>query len=140
MMRSALVPGWGQYSNGHPLKATLFSASAVTFLAAAWSKIGDLGDTSDRIELAERELRAATAEGRSDIASLRERLLALESEHEEDAARRNTYFLGLFATMTFSALDAYIDAHLVDFGETPTRFEMHPRADGIYGQLSWEFD
>ena len=139
MIRSAMVPGWGQYSNGHPLKATLFSASAVTFLAAAWSKIGDLGDTSDRIELAERELQAAIAEGRSDI-GLREALLALESEHEDDAARRNTYFLGLFATMTFSALDAYIDAHLVDFGETPTRFEMRPRADGIYGQLSWVFD
>ena len=139
MIRSAMVPGWGQYSNGHPLKATLFSASAVTFLAAAWSKIGDLGDTSDRIELAERKLQAAIAEGRSDI-GLREALLALESEHEDDAARRNTYFLGLFATMTFSALDAYIDAHLVDFGETPTRFEMRPRADGIYGQLSWVFD
>lgn len=140
MMRSALLPGWGQFSNGRPVKATLFSASAVTFLAAASSKIGNLGDISDRIRLTERKLQAANDEGRSDVATLREALLALEDEHEDEAARRNTYFLGLFATMTFSALDAYIDAHLVGFGETPTEFELRPDAGGIYGELSWKLD
>ena len=77
---------------------------------------------------------------RSDVTSLQQTLLSLEEHHQDEVARRNTYFLRLFALMTFAALDAYIDAHLFDFGETPTQFEMLPDADGIYGRVSWKLD
>ena len=140
LIRSALLPGWGQYSNGHPLKAALFGTSTTVFVAAAWSKMADLSDTADRIRLTRRELQLAIAADGSDVAALRETLLTLEDSHQDDAARRNTYFLGLFATMTFAALDAYIDAHLVDFGETPTRFGMYPNGDGLYACVSWQLD
>ena len=38
------------------------------------------------------------------------------SERQAAAGRRNTRLLLLIATATFSALDAYVDAHLADFG------------------------
>ena len=59
LIRSAVLPGWGQYSNGHPLKAALFGTSTAAFVAATWSKVGDLSDTSDRIRSTRRELQLA---------------------------------------------------------------------------------
>ena len=41
---------------------------------------------------------------------------ALASERQAVAGRRNTRLLLFVATATFSALDAYVDAHLADFG------------------------
>ena len=38
------------------------------------------------------------------------------SERQAAAGRRNTRLLLFMATATFSALDAYVDAHLADFG------------------------
>ncbi len=38
------------------------------------------------------------------------------SERQAAAGRRNTRLLLFIATATFSALDAYVDAHLADFG------------------------
>lgn len=141
LIRSAMLPGWGQYSNGHPLKAALFGTSTAAFVAATWSKMGDLSDTSNRIRSTRRELQLAIAAERSDVAALQETLLTLEDSHQDDTARRNTYVLALFATATFAALDAYIDAHLLDFGETPTRLEMYPNAEGLlYGRVSWQLD
>ncbi len=141
LIRSAVLPGWGQYSNGHPVKAALFGASTAAFIAATWSKMGDLSDTSDRIRSTRRELQLAIAAERSDVAILQETLVTLEDSHQDNAARRNTYVLALFVTMTFAAVDAYIDAHLLDFGETPTRLEMYPNAEGLlYGRVSWQLD
>lgn len=39
-----------------------------------------------------------------------------DSERQAVAGRRNTRLLLFVATATFSALDAYVDAHLADFG------------------------
>ena len=38
------------------------------------------------------------------------------SERQAAAGRRNTRLLLFVATATFAALDAYVDAHLADFG------------------------
>ena len=38
------------------------------------------------------------------------------AERQDAAGRRNTRLLLFIATATFSALDAYVDAHLADFG------------------------
>lgn len=86
LIRSAIVPGWGQLAGGHPYKALLFAAAAGGFLGAAsveWRAIDDAADAS---------------------------------EQEWRAARRNTRLLWFFTSVTAAALDAYVDAHLADFG------------------------
>ncbi len=90
LIRSAVLPGWGQYRNDRPLKALSFAAAAAGFTALAVTESRGLA-------------RARTPSG-----------------HEERAARRNSAFLYVALTATFAALDAYVDAHLADFGESPT--------------------
>ena len=138
LLRSALLPGWGQYSNDRPARAILFGASAGAFLAGGVLKVRDLDRIGDRARLARDELRRATDEGgSSDITALRLAVEELEGAHEDGAARRNTYFLGLFATITFAALEAFVDAHLSSVGERP-RIDILPGADGLSARLTWK--
>lgn len=89
LLRSAVLPGWGQYRNQRPFKALLFGTAAAGFLGAAVVEARSLSQ-------------ATTPE-----------------EHQDRAARRNTRFLLLIATSTFAALDAYVDAHLADLEIEP---------------------
>ncbi|MDA0337281.1 MAG: hypothetical protein O2782_19125 [bacterium] len=85
LLRSALIPGWGQLSQGHPWKAVLFSGAGIGWLSAALADAASVGN-------------AATATVRQDR-----------------AARRNTRVLFYVITATLAGLDAYVDAHLDDF-------------------------
>lgn len=89
LWRSAVLPGWGQYRNGRPLKALGFGAAGAGCAAAAVAAV----------RLANR---AATPELR-----------------QERTGRRNTRVLYLLATATLAALDAYVDAQLSDFDTAP---------------------
>ena len=104
MLRSAILPGWGQYSNHRPLKALLFAAAATASLGSAVAEARSLD-------------RAATPE-----------------EHQDRAARRNTRFLFFAVTATLAAVDAYVDAHLADLESVElklsTRPRLHSDADG----------
>ena len=90
LLRSAVLPGWGQYYNKRPLKALFFGAATAGFLGATLVEIHSLSQ-------------ARTPE-----------------DHQDRAARRNTRFLYLLGTATFAALDAYVDAHLADVEIAPT--------------------
>lgn len=85
MLRSAVLPGWGQHYNGKPWKALGFGAAATGFLTAA------------------------VVETRSSSR------LQTSREREDRASRRNTRFLFLGLTTILAALDAYVDAHLANF-------------------------
>ena len=85
LVRSAVVPGWGQAASGHWLKALLFAGAGAGWLASAVVESSRLAE-------------APTAQ-----------------EHEDRAARRNTRVLFYLVTATLSAVDAYVDAHLEDF-------------------------
>ena len=85
LLRSAVLPGWGQYYNQKPWKALGFGVAATGFLTAA---IFDLHSLR----------RAQTPE-----------------ERRDRAARRNSRILYLGFTTTLAALDAYVDAHLANF-------------------------
>ena len=85
LIRSAVLPGWGQYYNKKPLKALFFAATSAGLLGSVVAEQNSLND-------------ARTPE-----------------EHEDRAARRNTRLLFFALSVTFSALDAYVDAHLSDF-------------------------
>ena len=89
LLRSAVLPGWGQYANHRPLKALIFSAAAAGFSGAVIAESRALSRARD------------------------------PEEYQDRAARRNTRVLLLLATTTFAALDAYVDAHLADFDAAP---------------------
>lgn len=89
LVRSLLLPGWGQYANGRPFKALGFGAAAVV--------------------LAGRVVAQQRAMGRAD------RRGAPDLELEDLAAGRNTRVLLLLANATLAGIDAYVDAQLADF-------------------------
>ena len=82
LLRSAILPGWGQYYNKRPFKALLFGTTAAGFLGASILESRSLGQAGTAIE------------------------------DQDRSARRNTRVLLLIATSTFAALDAFVDAHL----------------------------
>lgn len=105
MIRSAIVPGWGQLYNGHHFKAVVLSAVSAGFATASVTETRKLHRAADH-------------------------------DRQSIAGRRNTRVLLFFATVTFAALDAYVDAHLADFSTLGTMEE------GTLSNLSlrWRFD
>jgi hypothetical protein len=102
MLRSAILPGWGQYSNHRPFKGLLFAAAAAASLSSGIAEVGSLD-------------RAVTPE-----------------EHQDRAARRNTRFLLFAVTATLAAVDAYVDAHLADLDAIDLEVgfpSVHPGTD-----------
>ena len=136
LIRSALVPGWGQLNNGHALKAVLFGGTAVGFLAAMLVERDNLNHTNMEIGDARTALAGLVAAGEDDP-QLRTRIAQLEGEFENQAARRNTRLLYLFTTATLAAVDAYVDAHLADFGSADTSLDVMPRSDGVSFSVRW---
>lgn len=102
-LRSLVIPGWGQYYNGKKIKAGLAFAGEAGLLGAAlyWNS------------------RAAEAKRANNEAN---QLLF------EDW--RNGCYWGLAALIVYSMLDAYVDAQLSDFDESPVLDTMllAPRA------------
>ncbi len=89
LIRSSILPGWGQLRNGKRAKAVLFAGAAGGFLSAAILDVRAVR-------------RAVTAE-----------------KKEDRVARRNSRFLYFFIAATLAGLDAFVDTHLGDFGDEP---------------------
>jgi hypothetical protein len=110
MARSAIVPGWGQAANHRWIKAVV-AAGAEGFAGArfvnAWSDVN----------AANRKVDAALRMGDADGA------LAAQAEADQAFTRRANagWILGIAAAL--SMMDAYIDAHFIqfdaDFGPDP---------------------
>jgi len=103
LVRSLLVPGWGQWTLGHRVKAGLFAATSGALVAWTVAAQRDLDRVSSRLA----DLRS-TAPSSSQIPALRLRQQNL-------AARRNTRVLWVVLAVAGAGLDAYVDAHLATF-------------------------
>ena len=134
LIRSALVPGWGQYSNDRPVKAALFGTTAVGFLAAVLVERNNLSRTSDDIRGARNSWAELDAAGRDP--QLQNQITQLEGKFEDQTARQNTRLLYLFATATLAGLDAYVDAHLADFGSRATRVNFETGSAAVFVNLT----
>ena len=86
LLRSAVLPGWGQYYNGRPIKGLFFGAAGATALTA--------------VVVEHRRIRSAPT----------------PEEHQDRTARRNSRLLYFALSVALAAIDAYVDAHLADFG------------------------
>ena len=91
LLRSAVLPGWGQFYNGRPVKGLLFGAASATALTS--------------VVVEHRRIRSAPT----------------PEEHQDRTARRNSRLLYFALSVALAAIDAYVDAHLADFG---TEVEM----------------
>ncbi|MDL1874642.1 hypothetical protein FBQ85_05635 [Cytophagia bacterium CHB2] len=102
-LRSLVIPGWGQYYNGKKIKAGLAFAGEAGLLGMAlhWNS------------------RAADAKRAND-----------ETRQLQYEDWRNGCYWGLAALIVYSMLDAYVDAQLSDFDESPVLDTMllAPRA------------
>lgn len=97
MMRSVVVPGWGQFKNGAWLKAALFAGAEGAFIYG----IVDEGNLAD-----DAEARAAAEPGLEGF---------WLAEAEDHRARRKDYIWWGAFTVLLSMGDAYVDAHLKGF-------------------------
>ena len=85
LIRSAILPGWGQLYNGKPYKALLFAGAGATLFSMAAAEHSALNDARS------------------------------PQEHEDRIAQRNTRILFFALSVTLASVDAYVDAHLARF-------------------------
>ena len=86
LLRSAVLPGWGQFYNGRPVKGLFFGAASAIALTAT--------------VVEHRRINSAPT----------------PEAHQDRTARRNSRLLYFALSVALAALDAYVDAHLADFG------------------------
>lgn len=103
LIRSAVLPGWGQVTNGHRLKGMLFGVATAGLAGYTLAGQRDLDRISGQLDDLRRQ------DGFSP------RIADLEAEAQNLAGARNTRILYLALSITAAALDAYVDAHLADF-------------------------
>ncbi len=110
MLRSLVVPGWGQWKNGRPWKGLLalgLEGYAGVRLVDAWR------DVDDALERESDALAAGDAAGAAQA----------NADYNEAFTRRATAGWVLAAVVLVSMVDAYVDAHLLqfdaDFGSDP---------------------
>ena len=90
LLRSAVLPGWGQFYNGRPVKGLFFGAATATALTS--------------VVVEHRRINSAPT----------------PEEHQNRTARRNSRLLYFALSAALAATDAYVDAHLADFGAGAT--------------------
>ncbi|MEO6461668.1 MAG: DUF5683 domain-containing protein [Candidatus Eisenbacteria bacterium] len=129
MARSAVVPGLGQWTNGRRIKAVLVAGGEV---AAGIQLAGALRDTDDAID---RE-RAALAAGDEATAGL------ARADYDRAFDRRATWAWVTATAVALAMLDAYVDAHLLqfdaDFGPDPKLFDEEDASEVRVG-LRFQF-
>ena len=105
LLRSAVLPGWGQFYNGRPVKGLLFGAASATALAS--------------VAVEHRRIRSAPT----------------PEEHQDRTGRRNSRLLYFALSVALAATDAYVDAHLADFGDVPSGLSVEMQRDQAWLRL-----
>jgi hypothetical protein len=129
-MRSLLVPGWGQAHNRAWIKAGLVAAGEgylIVRVVQDEQALADLRGTVDEAQNAGDEVAYDAA-----VVAYNARL---------DDSIRNKWYLG--AVLAYALLDAYVDAHFVnfdvEFGEDPA---LPPGGKSSFGarlKVRWSF-
>ncbi len=108
MLRSAVFPGWGQFYNHKRIKAALVFGVEAFFITSAILRNQEVVASTDPV------LRSYWTD------------------------QRNNMVWALLATRLLSMLDAYVDAHLSDFDDSPDLSLQSP-AQGVYLAFSWSW-
>lgn len=86
LLRSAVLPGWGQFYNDRPVKGLFFGVASATALTA--------------VVVEQHRIRPSLT----------------PEQHQDHITRRNSRLLYFALSVALAAIDAYVDAHLADFG------------------------
>lgn len=132
LMRSLIVPGWGQFSVGAYKRGAFFAALQGTsyyMLARTHSRLGKAEDKLDTRVTAVRDSLIAAAdtvdlEARVDTAQSVVAARSLVTSRERQMQDWITYTL--FFTLA-SGVDAFVAAHLADF---PVQIDAEPQTGG----------
>lgn len=122
LLRSAVLPGWGQFHNRKPLKGLALGTVELGLLA--WL-------------IAEH---AMAEEARDDFRRTGDPFY--EDSYERHSARRLDLIWYTSAAWLYGMLDAYVDAHLYGFSRENRDFEREtgePGARGIGGIIYFRF-
>jgi hypothetical protein len=130
MLRSLVVPGWGQATNGAWFKAAGIAAGEVTLIARVIDDQQALSDLDAVIQDARAEGDLEKEEAA--VAAYNDRL---------DASIRRQWFLG--ALVVYALADAYVDAHFrsfkVDFERDPALPDGKPAEQRVRVGWEWHF-
>ena len=132
LMRSLLVPGWGQFSVGATKRGVFFVALQGTsyyMLARTLSRLGDAEDhEAEQVALARDSILAL-----EDTSNLQLRIDSVDAVigarslvNSRERQRQDWIAYTLFFTFA-SGIDAFVAAHLADF---PAQIDAEPRAQG----------
>jgi hypothetical protein len=108
MLRSALLPGWGQLYTGHPFKAAWVAAAGATFVTLTVRADNRVSDLAGR---------------RGGITDPVERD-ALEGDIEAWRIERRRWLVWSASLWIYAVVDAYVDAQLHDFDAEEPRFRL----------------
>jgi hypothetical protein len=124
MARSGVVPGWGQWTNGRRWKALLVAGAEI---GAGVRLAGAIAETDDALD---RE-RAAVASGDEGAAVI------ARADYDRAFEHRARWAWIVGTAVAVSMLDAYVDAHLLqfdaDFGPEPKLIDGDDAAEGRGG-------
>ncbi|HVP39059.1 MAG TPA: DUF5683 domain-containing protein [Candidatus Saccharimonadales bacterium] len=124
MLRSALVPGWGQLTNGKWWKAILVAGLEGYLAASAVSAGRDVHRYEDSLR----------------VAPTYEDTLNAEFYLQDARNRRSGFIWWTVGAVGLSMLDAYVDAHFKNFDVTPIAAEPGKHPAGFLGlQLAWHY-
>jgi hypothetical protein len=126
LLKSLVIPGWGQVGNGRPLKAGIYAGLQGWFIGAAFHYGGQASDLKNLYEA------STVDEQRNDYYHL----------YEDRRQERNKYIFFLGLTTLVSVFDAYVDAHLSGTpADQEKQFGLHvgPTMHGAQALLTLRF-
>ncbi len=126
LFKSLVIPGWGQMSNGKPVKALIYAGLQGWCIGAAVH----YGKSSSNFK--------DSYEASTDV-SIRRQYYAMYKDRRQE---RNKYLFFLGLTTLVSVFDAYVDAHLTGSPAHPERavgFDLQPAPGGMQASLAIRF-
>ncbi len=126
LFKSLVIPGWGQMSNGKPVKALIYAGLQGWCIGAAIHYGGTASNFKDSYEA-------------STEVSIRREYYAMYKDRRQE---RNKYLFFLGLTTLVSVFDAFVDAHLTGSPAHPEKavgFELQPAPGGMQASLALRF-
>lgn len=121
-VRAFLVPGWGQFHTGHPIRGVGFAVAEVGFFTLGYRKQQDVLDLRSEIADSRAAFLTDPPEGAPadsleliELFESSEAFLTLKAEENDAEERRNDWYAYGALSVIFAAVDAYASAQLDPF-------------------------
>jgi hypothetical protein len=125
LLRSAIMPGWGQFYNKQYLKTIIYGGAEILLAYKARQNWREMDEHQSNFM-------------NSDDPEYKAREFAL---YEDKRDTRNLYLWLTGLSIFISMFDAYVDAHMADFDRQDKAFEVYldPETDKIRITIAYNF-